>query len=245
MANLLRDSGDVLLHTGPGLLSGTDLPVEDLAEAVWGEAGGRFSLDRFESDPGGLWADWVEFWHDAPVDPADVSPRPVHERVAELVGSDHVSWVLTENIYGLLREAGVPAERCIEFHGRVDRARCAFCGRTYEAAPAEASAHRRCVAPMCGGSLGPGVVLAEEPPDRADRLLAWSHAEECDVYLAAGTRLAVHPTAENAEHALETGSDLVVVGERPTPFDGAATCRVSADPAGALARLRDALAILG
>jgi NAD-dependent deacetylase len=242
VARQISDGEDVLLHTGPGLLAGTDLPVGDLADAVWGE-NSRFTRDRLESDPEAVRADWLEFWADAAVDPASVTPRPVHRRVAELVEAGHVSTVITENVFGLLREAGVPADRCIEFHGRVDEAACVRCERTYDTAPGDATGNRRC--PACGGTLGPGIVLPSEPPARANRLRAWTSAEDCDVYVGAGTRLPVYPTAENAERALETGTDLLVVGDRPTALDDEATHRLRADPAGALGRLRDALAILG
>lgn len=242
-ARTIRAADDVVLHTGPAVLDGTDLPVDDLAAAVWGAPDGPFTLDRFESAPDRLWADWLEFWDDAGVNPTRTDPRPVHDRIAELVADGHVSTVITENVFGLLRAAGVPAADCIEFHGRVDRARCQYCDRTFDATPGETTSNRRC--PTCGGTLGPGIVLAGEPPARRDRLLAYSRAEHCDCYVAAGTRLAVDPTAENARHAVETGSDLVVIGQRATPLDGDADPRVRDDPAGALARLRDRLAIMG
>lgn len=243
LAERIRASESVLLHTGPALLAGTALPTRELEEAVWGDPEGRFSLERFESEPESVWSDWLDFWADAPVDPASVPPQPVHERIAELVGQDHVSQVVTENVFGLLREAGVPADRCVEFHGWIDEVRCRRCGWTDTVSPRQAVGHRQC--PTCLSTLGPGVVLAGEPPAKADRLRVWTWAEQCDLYLAAGTKLAVHPTAENAEHAVETGADLVVVGEQPTALDDLADERLEIDPAGALARLRDRLAILG
>lgn len=239
-ARLIREADDVLLHTGPGLLAGTDLPADELAEVVWGDPDGRFTADRFESDPDGMWADWLDFWADAEVNPSEVAPRPVHQRIAELVEDGHVSTVVTENVFGLLRAAGVPEGDCIEFHGRVDVARCEYCHRTYDATPGRTGNHRRC--PACGGTLGPGIVLAGEPPDRADRLLAYARAEACDLYVAAGTRLAVAPSGENAQHAAETGAGLLVVGDRSAVSD--ADYRIRDDPTGVLARLRDTLAVL-
>jgi NAD-dependent SIR2 family protein deacetylase len=74
---------------------------------------------------------------------------------------------------------------------------------------------------------------------------AYSRAEQCDVYIAAGTQLTIDPTAENAEYALETGATLVVIGECPTAFDAETDYRLRDDPASTLARLRDTLAIMG
>ena len=241
-ARLVRDADDVVLHVGPELLAGADVPADELAEAIWGDPDGSFSVARFEERPGRVWNDWLDFWDDAGVDPASVDPAPVHERVAELVGDGHVSTVVTENAFGQLRATGVPVEDVIEFHGRADRARCEYCDRTLDATPGQTTGHRRCHG--CGGTLGPGVVLAGEPPARRDRLAAYARAEKCDAYVAAGTRLAVDPTAETAARAVETGADLLVIGERPTPMDGDADVHLREDPAGALARLRDAVAIL-
>lgn len=243
LARRIRESNGVVLHTGPGLLAESDLPAPDLAEAVWGSPNGKFDIERFETTPESLWADWLEFWTDTPAGPPTATPQPVHERIVELVESEHVSMVVTENVFGLLREAGVPADRCIEFHGRVDEARCEYCDRAYDVTPARETGNRRC--PACGRTLAPGIVLAGEPPAKADRLRAWSWAEKCDLYLAVGTRLNVHPTDENAERALETGAELAVIGNRSSVFDEDAGIRLWSDPASALSRLRDVLTVLG
>lgn len=243
VARAVGDADEALLHVGPGLLAGSDLPAEELARTVWGAPDEQFTADRLRDDPEGVWADWLEFWEDAGVEPGGVEPEPVHERVAELVEAGHVSTVLTENVFGQLRAAGVPSADCVEFHGRADRARCVRCERAYDADLSGTVGHRGC--PACGGTLGPGVILAGEPPARRDRLRAYARAEGCGAYLAAGTSLAVDPTAENAEHAVETGASLLVVGDRPTALDDAADERLRQEPAEALARLRDALAIMG
>jgi NAD-dependent deacetylase len=242
LARRIGDSEEVLLHTGPGLLAGTDLPVDELTEAVWDDQA-QFTHERFDSDPEQLWADWLAFWDEASVDPDAFSPQPVHDRVGELVAEGYVTTVLTENVFGLLRAAGVPADSCIEYHGRIDEARCEFCGRTYDVSPAQAAGHRQCR--VCDGTLGPGIVLAGEPPAKSDRLLAWARAESCDLYVAAGSRLTVHPTVENAEYALETGAELAVLSDRQTALDSEADYRISGDPGSTLSKLRDALAIMG
>lgn len=242
-ARLIRAGDDVLLHTGPELLAGTDLPATALAEAVWGKPDGSFSTERFETTPERVWTDWLDFWDEAAVAPAKTEPQPIHERIVELVESGHVSTVITENVFGLVRAAGLTAEDCIEFHGRADVARCGYCERTFEATPKRTNGLRQCH--TCGGTLGPGVVLAGEPPARRDRLYAYSRAEQCNVYVAVGTQLTIDPTAENAEHALETGATLVIIGDRPTALDADADYRLRDDPASTLARLRDTLAIMG
>lgn len=239
----IRESDEVVLHAGPGILTESELPATALAEAVWGSPDGRFNSDRFETEPESLWADWLEFWEDVATDPVSVSPRPVHERIEELIECEHVSAVITENVFGLLRDAGVPSDRCVEFHGRIDEARCVNCARTYDVSPARSTGNRRY--PTCGRTLAPGIVLAEEPPRKADRLQAWSRAEKCDLYVAVGTQLTVHPTDENARHAVETGADLAIIADRPTTLDDDADDRLWSDPASGLGKLRDMIAVFG
>lgn len=240
---VIREADDVLLHGGPELLAETEIPAEELARTVWGEPEGSFTIDRFETTPERVWTDWLDFWSEAAVEPSKTTPQPVHERIVELVENGHVSSVITENVFGLLRAVGLSTADCIEFHGRADVARCAYCERTFDATPGQTTGLRRCHA--CGGTLGPGIVLAGEPPARHDRLHAYSRAEQCDVYIAAGTQLTVDPTAENAAHALETGTTLIVIGERPTTLDADADYRIRDSPDSTLARLRDTLAIVG
>lgn len=239
-ARLLADADNVVLHTGPGLLADLPVPGVELASAVWGDPEGRFSAQRFDEAPGAVWDDWVGFLADADFD--DLAPTPAHECVADLVAAGYVSTLVTENVYGLDERAGIPAERCIEFHGRVDVARCDHCDRAYDVTPTPDAPHR---CRSCGEPLKPGVVLADEPPAKHDRLLAYARAEHCDVYLAAGTRLAVDPTAENAEHAVEMEATLAIIGERSTPLDDEADYRLRERAARALPRLRDAVMILG
>jgi NAD-dependent deacetylase len=242
-ARLIQEGDDVLLHAGPELLAETELPAAEVAEAVWGEPDGSFTTNRFETTPERVWDDWLDFWDEAAMEPTKTKPQPIHERIVELVENGHISTVITENVFGLLRAAGLSVDDCIEFHGRADVARCEYCERTVDATPKQTTGLRRCHA--CGGTLGPGIVLAGEPPARHDRLRAYSRAEQCDVYIAAGTQLTIDPTAENAEHALETGATLVVIGERSTSFDTDTDYRLRDDPASTLARLRDTLAIIG
>lgn len=242
-AKIIREGDDVLLHVGSGLLAETDVPAAEVAKAVWGAPDGSFTTTRFETNPERVWDDWLDFWDDAGVEPANAEPQPVHERIVELVEDGYVSTVVTENVFGHLRAAGLSAEDCIEFHGRADVARCGSCARTFDATPKQTSGLRRCHG--CGGTLRPGIVLAGEPPARHDRLRAYARAEQCDVYVAAGTQLTIDPTAENAEHALEMGATLLVIGERPTAFDADADYRLRDSSVRTLGRLRDTLVIMG
>lgn len=44
-------------------------------------------------------------------------------------------------------------------------------------------------------------------------------AEACDVFVAVGTTLQVHPAAGLCDVALRAGAELLVVNAEPTPYD--------------------------
>ena len=48
---------------------------------------------------------------------------------------------------------------------------------------------------------------------------AISAAQACDVLLAVGTSLSVHPAAGLCDFALGSGASLVIINAEPTPYD--------------------------
>jgi NAD-dependent deacetylase len=62
-------------------------------------------------------------------------------------------------------------------------------------------------------------------------------AADCDVFLAVGTSLTVHPVAGLTEFAAGAGARVVIVNAEPTPYDGLADLVVREPIGTALARL--------
>ena len=129
---------------------------------------------------------------------------------------------MTQNIDGLHRAAG---SRPIEVHGSLALARCTACDR--ELPTAEALRRREAAADGvprcdCGGVLKPGVVMFGEllPEDAIDA--AFAAAESCDLLLAVGSSLEVHPVAGLLEVAKASGAAVAILNREPTPYDGIA-----------------------
>lgn len=59
-----------------------------------------------------------------------------------------------------------------------------------------------------------GEALDPEVLDRAARI-----AQLCDVFIAVGSSLQVHPAAGLVEVAVQAGAGLIVVNAEPTPYD--------------------------
>lgn len=130
--------------------------------------------------------------------------------------------VLTQNVDGLHQEAGLRQDHVLELHGTARRVRCTGCA--YTGAMAEvldrvAAGEPDPACRECGGILRPATVmfgeaLDPEVLDRAARI-----AQLCDVFIAVGSSLQVHPAAGLVEVAVQAGAGLIVVNAEPTPYD--------------------------
>jgi NAD-dependent deacetylase len=74
----------------------------------------------------------------------------------------------------------------------------------------------------CGGILKPATISFGQALDAAVIEAAADAAADCDVFLAVGTSLTVHPAAGLADLAAAHGARVVVVNAEPTPYDGMA-----------------------
>jgi NAD-dependent deacetylase len=89
----------------------------------------------------------------------------------------------------------------------------------------------------CGGILKPATISFGQMLDAHVISAAAEAAADCDVFMAVGTSLTVHPAAGLTDVAAATGARVVVVNAEPTPYDRTADLVVR-DPIGrALPRL--------
>jgi len=75
----------------------------------------------------------------------------------------------------------------------------------------------------CGGILKTATIMFGQnldPDVLNDAALA---ARDCDVFVAVGTTLQVHPAAGLCDVAVRNGAELIIVNRDPTPYDGMAT----------------------
>ena len=152
-------------------------------------------------------------------------PNRGHRAVASLVRRGIVTTVITQNIDGLHQRSGVPAERIVELHGSSTYAKCIECEAPYPIDPILDAFGRDGVLPICercGGHVKTATVsFGQAMPEAAMR-----HAEaataECDLFLAIGTSLVVHPAAGFPIQARRRGATLVILNREPTELDALA-----------------------
>jgi NAD-dependent deacetylase len=170
----------------------------------------------------------------------EVQPNAGHLALVELERQGRLRALLTQNIDGLHQAAGSSPELVLELHGTIHEVECLSC----RARTTMASAMQRMDAgdpdPACldcGGILKSatisfGQLLDAEVIDAAARAAA-----DCDVFLAVGTSLQVHPAAGLVDVAAGSGARVVVVNAEPTPYDWTADLVVREPIGTALPRL--------
>jgi len=89
----------------------------------------------------------------------------------------------------------------------------------------------------CGGIVKSATISFGQALDPLVLERAESAAQQCDVFLAVGTTLAVHPAAGYAPLAKRHGAALVIVNGEPTAYDSIADVVVRGSISEVLPRL--------
>jgi NAD-dependent deacetylase len=149
-------------------------------------------------------------------------PNAGHLAVADLVRCGKAGGVITQNVDGLHQASGIPADRVIELHGNTTYAACLDCGKRFELGPIHAAFERDESLPVCDRCRGivktATISFGQSMPPQA-----MARAEEatraCDLFLAVGSSLVVHPAAGFPARAKQNGARLIILNRDPTPLD--------------------------
>ena len=217
LASLLRERGPAVALTGAGMSTDSGIPDFRSAGGLW-EGVDPYevaSIDAFRRDPLRVWR-----WYGERVGMlASAVPNAGHLALAELERDGHVRTVATQNIDALHTRAG--SADVVELHGSIRRFDCLACGavETLDAVLAQLAESPAPTCEECGAILKPGVVMFGEllPEDAIDA--AFAAAESCDLLLAAGSSLEVHPVAGLLEVAKSSGAAVAILNRDPTPYD--------------------------
>jgi NAD-dependent deacetylase len=215
----------VVTLTGAGVSTGSGIPDYRGPRGVWTEdpAAERLaSIDVYLTDTEAR----REVWRRRATAPALVAqPNAAHRALADLEVLGHLHAVITQNVDGLHQAAGTSAQRLIEVHGTVHEVVCLACGERGPMAPVlervrVGDTDPRCG--TCGGLLKSATISFGESLDPAVLQRAHDESFGCEVFLAVGSSLVVHPVALLPRTALEAGARLVVVNAEATPYDAVA-----------------------
>lgn len=224
----------VTVLTGAGISTDSGIPDFRGPRGVWtlNPAAERLSnYDDYVTDPELRRRSWIAR-RDHPTWAAQ--PNDGHRALVDLEHSGRLVAIITQNIDGLHQRAGSDPTLVIEVHGTMHGVVCLACGdRTTMtealARVAGGEADPECLA--CGGILKSDTISFGQPLDQDTLLRAYAAALDCDLFLAIGTSLQVHPVAGLVDVARRAGAVTVIVNAEPTPYDRVADAVVR-DPIG-------------
>ncbi|MGH9087373.1 MAG: SIR2 family NAD-dependent protein deacylase [Acidimicrobiales bacterium] len=149
-------------------------------------------------------------------------PNAGHLSLVALERQGKLDTLVTQNIDGLHQLAGNDPAKVVEIHGTMRAIVCMACG---DRGPAATTLERvrageedpACL--RCGGILKSATVSFGQSLVPADLERAEQAARRCDLLLAAGSSLGVHPAAGLVPLAADHGAAVVIVNAQPTPYD--------------------------
>ena len=162
------------------------------------------------------------------------TPNRGHRALVELERAGKLAAVLTQNIDGLHQRAGSDPGLVVELHGNMFGTVCLSCGDRDEmtvalARVAAGESDPPCA--RCGGIIKSATISFGQALDEQVLETAYRKALACDLMLAVGSSLTVHPAAGLVGLAAESGAEVIICNAEPTPYDEIATV-VLTDPIG-------------
>jgi NAD-dependent deacetylase len=236
----LAQARRIVVLTGAGISTDSGIPDYRGPNGVWTrdpDAEKLVTLSYYVADPDIRRRAWLMR---RDLQAGDVAPNAGHRALVDLEQQGRLSALLTQNIDGLHQAAGSDSSRVLELHGTVHEVTCLSCGdRTTMRSTLErvdaGEPDPACL--LCGGILKSATISFGQALD-ADVIDAAAQAVSvCDVLLAVGTSLTVHPAAGLVDLAAASGARVVVVNAEPTPYDGIADLVVREPIGTALPRL--------
>lgn len=234
VAEWVRAAQRITVLTGAGISTDSGIPDFRGPNGVWTrdpKAERLATLDTYLAEPEVRRESWAKrLAHEA----WQAQPNAGHRALVDLERTGRLRALVTQNVDGLHQRAGSSEDLVIEIHGTIWFAECLSCWdrrpmaeildrvRAGEADPA---------CELCGGivksaTISFGQALKE---DVVEACVA--AAADCDLFMAIGTSLTVHPAAGLCDLAVRSGARLVIVNAQETPYDDLADAVIN-DPIG-------------
>lgn len=234
----------ITVLTGAGI--STDSGIRDFRgpNGIWTKdpaAERLFTIQNYLADPEVRRRSWLARREN----PAwGAEPNAGHLALVELERRGTLGALITQNIDRLHQKAGSSPELVLEVHGNMVEAVCWSCGARSLTSDALARLDAGDPDPaclVCGGILKTATVMFGQSLDPEVLEAAAAASAACDVFVAVGTTLQVHPVAGLCEVAARNGAELIIVNRDETPYDRLASRLVREPISESLPRLVDEL----
>ncbi len=216
----LQPPAVVTVLTGAGVSTASGIPDFRGPDGVWTKdpsAAALVDIGRYRAEPELR----VRAWRTRRDHAAwTAQPNSAHEALAHFERVGRLLALVTQNIDDLHQRAGSSA--VVELHGTLLWAACLDCGlrtpmREVLQRVDGGEADPPCL--RCGGMQRSATVAFGQALDPSVLARAVRAAQQCDVFVAAGTSLQVEPAAGLCGVAQRHRARLVVVNGSPTPYD--------------------------
>jgi NAD-dependent deacetylase len=222
---LIGAASAVTVLTGAGISTDSGIPDFRGPNGVWTKnpkAERTSHLQHYLADPDVRRVAWQNRLH-SPAWTAEANAG--HLALVELERQDRLVAVLTQNIDELHQLAGSDPSLVVELHGTM---RWVVCWSCHERGPMQPVLDRvrhgeddpQCQ--TCGGILKSATISFGQALESVVLARAERAALACDLLLAVGSSLTVHPAAGLVPLARQAGARIVIINAEPTPFDGIA-----------------------
>ncbi len=198
----------VALLTGAGISTDSGIPDYRGPNGLWRkdpEAEKLVTYDYYMGDPEIRRRSWQLRRRNHAL---QAEPNAAHRAVVDLERSGVPVRVITQNVDGLHQLAGLPARKVLELHGTAREFTCTRCHARGPMADAIARVEAgeddpACL--VCGGILKSATVYFGEHLDPVVLGEAAAVTKACQVFIAVGSTLQVHPAAGLAASPSTTG----------------------------------------
>jgi NAD-dependent protein deacetylase/lipoamidase len=240
---LLRPARRIVALTGAGISTESGIPDFRSPGSIWQQQP-PVSYQDFIAKPEARQRYW-ETRRALSGQVAAAKPNAAHYALVELERMGILLGIITQNFDGLHQDAGSQPERVVELHGTSREAACTLCGarssmqdlqRRMDAGETDPTCS------LCGGYMKTATILFGQrvPDDVLSRARAM--ANECDLFLVAGSSLQVMPAAALPRQALMRDAPLIIINLQPTTLDDYADVILRAKAGEALPPIVAALA---
>ena len=218
----IDESSRVLALTGAGISTDSGIPDFRGPQGMWirnPEAEKMATIQHYLADPQVR----RRSWQNRLTSPTwDARPNSGHYALVELERRGKLLALVTQNVDGLHLLAGSDPDKVVEIHGNARSTMCWSCGdrRPMDEAVERVRAGEEepgCL--LCGGILKSTTISFGEPLVARDLARAEQAASSCDLLLAVGTTLTVHPVAGLVPVAAAAGARIVIINAEPTAYD--------------------------
>lgn len=206
--------------TGAGISTESGIPDFRSPNGVW--ANNRMiQYQEFISSR----ADRIEAWRQKALawpEMREAQPNAGHQAFVELERRGQLLALITQNIDGLHQRAGHDPAKVIELHGTTTEAVCLSCAARIPMDEAVACINAGDLAPeckKCGGFLKAATISFGQAMPLEEMQRAAEACYACDVFIAVGSSLVVHPAAAFPALAKQAGAHLIIINRDPTPLD--------------------------